>query len=336
MDENVAIVNVSQKLQHVTVSAAGGLRGLTGPKGEPGAGLAINGSVDTYSELPDDLGPEDAGKAWFNQDDGKLYVWTGTRFPAEGQGSQFEGPEGPAGPTGFSPTASVTKSGDVATITITDKEGTTTATVQDGTQLTDGIITGAANDAVSVDGSKIDLSTVGTPNLRNGAVTNSKIADGSVSASKMASNIVDIIYPVGSIYMSATMSSASQVAAALGGTWVAWGSGRVPVGVDTTQTEFNSSEKTGGSKTHTHPLGNNGAAAIRNYQDRTFVGDGASGASSLWRIDGVTSEVWSWTHSSDSAYTTNLGYSGVRLYGRTENGSDLQPYITCYMYKRTA
>ena len=36
-----------------------------------------------------------------------------------------------------------------------------------------------------------------------------------------------------------------------GGTWVAWGSGRVPVGVDTGQGEFNSVEETGGQKTHT-------------------------------------------------------------------------------------
>lgn len=34
------------------------------------------------------------------------------------------------------------------------------------------------------------------------------------------------------------------------GTWVLWGSGRVPVGVDTSQTEFNTVEKTGGEKSH--------------------------------------------------------------------------------------
>lgn len=56
-----------------------------------------------------------------------------------------EGPEGPEGPAGqdgadgadgYSPTATVTKSGDTATITITDKNGTTTATVKDGTTPT--------------------------------------------------------------------------------------------------------------------------------------------------------------------------------------------------------
>lgn len=46
------------------------------------------------------------------------------------------GPQGPAGPDGYSPTATVTKSGDTATITITDKNGTTSATVTDGSDAT--------------------------------------------------------------------------------------------------------------------------------------------------------------------------------------------------------
>ena len=42
------------------------------------------------------------------------------------------------------------------------------------------------------------------------------------------------------------------------GTWVLWGSGRVPVGVDKSDTSFNTVEKTGGSKTvntlHSHTI----------------------------------------------------------------------------------
>ena len=55
---------------------------------------------------------------------------TGPQGPAGPQGQT--GPQGVAGNDGFSPTATVTKSGSVATITITDKNGTTTATVSDG------------------------------------------------------------------------------------------------------------------------------------------------------------------------------------------------------------
>ena len=43
------------------------------------------------------------------------------------------GATGPAGSDGYSPTATVAKSGTIATITITDKNGTTTASVSDGT-----------------------------------------------------------------------------------------------------------------------------------------------------------------------------------------------------------
>lgn len=145
----------------------------------------------------------------------------------------------------------------------------------------------------------------------------------------------DIIYPVGSIYMSATMSSTSQVEAAFGGTWVAWGSGRVPVGVDTADTDFDTAEETGGSKTHNHSLGSNGAAGIRNFGDKTYVVNGAD-TESLWRMDGTPNSVWAWSHNSDVAAGTDLGHTGVRLYGRTETTESLPPYITCYMYKRTA
>lgn len=143
---------------------------------------------------------------------------------------------------------------------------------------------------------------------------------------------IDKIYPVGSIYMSANNVSPQSF---MGGTWVAWGSGRVPVGVDASDSDFNTVEKTGGSKNHTHPLGVNGAAAVRNYANRTYVGDGAN-ANSLWKMDGVANQVWSWTHNTDAAYANDLGYSGVRLYGRTETTKNLPPYITCYMWKRTA
>ncbi len=44
----------------------------------------------------------------------------------------YNGTQGDPGADGYSPSASVSKSGDTATITITDKNGTTTATVKDG------------------------------------------------------------------------------------------------------------------------------------------------------------------------------------------------------------
>lgn len=66
---------------------------------------------------------------------------------------------------------------------------------------------------------------------------------------KLLENIKDIwktIYPVGSIYMSVSSTSPTVL---FGGTWEAWGTGKVPVGIDTSDTDFGTVEKTGGSKT---------------------------------------------------------------------------------------
>lgn len=60
-------------------------------------------------------------------------------IPRGSQGEQGEpGKDGEDGQPGFSPTATVTKSGNTATISITDANGTTTAEVSDGTNGTDG------------------------------------------------------------------------------------------------------------------------------------------------------------------------------------------------------
>lgn len=77
-----------------------GPQGAAGEKGDPGVGISINGEVATYEDLPSDLTSEDAGKAYIVKADGKLYVWTGASFPADGEGSDFRGPKGDQGEQG--------------------------------------------------------------------------------------------------------------------------------------------------------------------------------------------------------------------------------------------
>ena len=125
-------------------------------------------------------------------------------------------------------------------------------------------------------------------------------------------DVINYLYPVGSIYMSATMSTVAQVQAAFGGTWVKWGAGRVPVGVNTSETEFNTVEKTGGSKylqQHSHETIN-------------WAGGYQTGSQS----DFFTVLAGNSTTNTKKA-VANAG---------TGNSGNLQPYITCYMYKRTA
>lgn len=154
--------------------------------------------------------------------------------------------------------------------------------------------------------SKADASTV-----------SGKIDMGDVTAADLTASVFSAIYPVGSIYMSATMSSAAQVEAAFGGTWVAWGAGRVPVGVDTTQTEFDTVEETGGEKTHTLTI-----AEMPSHVHKVHAGWGAGSlGNNFLRVDSNNPKnQW------DDTFST----------GGDQAHNNLQPYITCYMYKRTA
>lgn len=145
-----------------------------------------------------------------------------------------------------------------------------------------------------------------------------QVADALATAiyNKIKSTICNLIYPVGSIKLTIVNTNPSKY---LGGTWVAWGSGRVPVGIDTSDNDFKTVEKTGGSKfteKHTH--------------DSTVItkANGTADASTwgeLMRARGNNGNVEPKTNQ----YSSN-GYFG------TGNAGNLQPYITCYMWKRTA
>jgi len=132
-------------------------------------------------------------------------------------------------------------------------------------------------------------------------------------------NLVDAIYPVGSIYISTTNNNPGGW---IGGSWEAFGAGRCLVGVDVAQSEFNATEKTGGSKTHTLTYaempGHNHIIYHPNPTgDITTDGTGQAEVSN-------TKNTWGAKMTS----TTNAGGN--------QPHNNLQPYITVYMFKRVA
>lgn len=161
-------------------------------------------------------------------------------------------------------------------------------------------------------------------------------------------SFIKTMYPVGSIYMSI---NATNPSAYFGGTWVAWGSGRVPVGVNTSDSNFNTVEKTGGASTvtlttaqmpaHTHTF--TGSSATTNSKGAHTHnvgrdGDGASGASTYTvHSAGVSGAGGTSPTNSAGAHTHTLTAKGTNAStGGGGSHNNLQPYITCYMWKRTA
>lgn len=153
--------------------------------------------------------------------------------------------------------------------------------------------------------------------------------------------LIDVIYPIGSIFMS-TVNTNPQTY--LGGTWIEWGKGRVPIGVDTSQAEYNFVEKTGGSKTvnlqHSHNLDTDSAHAV------VVIGHDNIGYREFHPSKGTSfinfrlKEVKAGTLTYENLDNTPTNW-GAKLGGDTSNGlsssqSVVQPYITCYMFKRTA
>lgn len=186
--------------------------------------------------------------------------------------------------------------------------------------------------------------------------------------SNLKTEILNFLYPVGCIYMTTKSTNPGSL---FGGTWVAWGSGRVPVGVNTKDTNFNTVEKTGGASSvslsisnmpsHSHTVNSHnhsipklsGTAASNGAHTHNITfkynsdakqdgraGRVAAGGAKTTALNSDVADIKSagaHTHS----ISTNTGTTGNSSPKTNSQGSgsahnNLQPYITCYMWKRTA
>lgn len=149
-------------------------------------------------------------------------------------------------------------------------------------------------------------------------------------------SLTDLIYPVGSYYMSNTSGSP---ASRFGGTWTQLTDGRVPIG--------GSSAYTGGSSTHTHTYGMH---VCTQWNCLSTVGDADTGIISLNHYSNESSYTYHdsskigdtsttrYINSGNQLYRKNSGYK-AEMHGVTANASytsTYPPYRSCYMYYRTA
>lgn len=142
-------------------------------------------------------------------------------------------------------------------------------------------------------------------------------------------HLLDKIYPIGSIYLSINAGNPGSI---LGGVWTSWGSGRVPVGVDASQSEFNAVQKTGGSKVHKLT-----AAEMPSHYGHVPA-DGEQ-----WNLGNTARymDIGKLTAYGSSGRGWNIFAGNEVIPGGVNRGgngahNNLQPYITCYMWLRTA
>lgn len=166
--------------------------------------------------------------------------------------------------------------------------------------------TGHGHTGGTSDGPKLSLTAAVTGTL---PVTNGGTGQATLAA------FLNLIYPIGSVYIN--VSDSTSPATLLGfGTWSALGAGRMIVGFDSGDTNFDSAGETGGANTvtltttelpaHTHSVGtvNNSSAA------------------------GTANSAVEGQSTNDSLNTGSAG-SGAAF-------SVLNKYVVCYVWKRTA
>ena len=194
---------------------------------------------------------------------------------------------------------------------------------------------------------KADLASptfTGTPTLPTGtiAVTQSSSDDSTkLATTAFVQDVADAIkaalFPVGSIYTNSSV--ATNPGTLLGfGTWSAFGAGRVMVGFDSGNALFDTAEETGGSAdaitvSHTHTA----TSTVTDPGHIHNIDYGTSGSSATPMVNGESdNNVLVGTKPTLSAVTSITVATTNSSTGSSGTNANYQPYITVYLWKRTA
>jgi len=193
----------------------------------------------------------------------------------------------------------------------------------------DNLVDNATFASGAVDNTTTQIDGSGQIIVKDAGIGTAKITDDAVTAAKIAAGAVtDVVYPVGSIFTTVTnyADSAAVVSAIGGTTWTAFGAGRVLVGLDSSDTDFDTVEETGGAKevtlstsqipAHTHDTG------VVGQNDKNFVAAQRITVASQKGFDDDNND------GTASSKTTSVGGGSAH--------TNVQPYIVVYMWKRTA
>jgi len=168
----------------------------------------------------------------------------------------------------------------------------------------------------------VDVTTLGTAQASKAVTADANVdvtgirnltITGTMTIGSNTATTLQAVYPVGSIYINAAVST--NPASLLGfGTWAAFGAGRVIVGLNASDSDFDTAQETGGAKTHT--LSTSEIPSHTHNSNFVTGGSGVSGVSTDGNYDAATNA------------TSATGGGGAH--------NNLQPYIVAYMWRRTA
>lgn len=149
-----------------------------------------------------------------------------------------------------------------------------------------------------------------------GKIADKALPTGSVDVSGVfainGKQLLDIFYPIGTIYESTKSDNPSTF---MGGTWARFGNGQVLVGVNESDTDFNTVNKTGGEKTHVLT-----EAEMPSHTHEVTVEQKVRGGGTGYTL-------------LDAGTATKLTSSSA---GGNQAHNNLQPYVTVYRWQRTA
>lgn len=162
------------------------------------------------------------------------------------------------------------------------------------------------------------------------------------------------VYPIGSIYVNAGVTTNPSTLLGFG-TWVAFGAGRVMVGLNGSDALFDSLEETGGNKdssvvahTHTGTTASDGAHTHFTIRDQgtdntsqysinvtssNYVAGTGGGGYELYTLNSQSNVANAGLTSSGGVHAHTITTDST---GSTGTNTNLQPYITVAMWKRTA
>lgn len=186
----------------------------------------------------------------------------------------------------------------------------------------------------------------------NGNIEGVNIKNGSITQQKLANNTLERMWPVGSVYINA--SDDTNPGTTIGfGTWEVFATGRMLLGVDESDTDFNAVGKTGGAKTvalteaqngrHRHSVDppNTSTSSNSHSHNISSILDNLGGGSTnnaLTSYPGANIRIVSnkSTSSHSHSHSVNIPAFNSAYSGNGEAHDNMSPWVTVYMWRRTS